>query len=201
MSKFVKDAITQDLRRRWQGVDGALLASVTGMDAVTNNRLRHEFDKQNIRLLVVKNSLAKRATEGTPLAAAFEQMEGSLAVLWGSQDMVSLAKAVTKLAGEKAFGKFQPKGGVMDGARLTAEQVKQVSKWPTREEQISILLGQILSPGATLASQLTSSGGALASQIEQKAKADGGEASDDAATPTEAPASAPAESASANAAP
>ena len=57
----------------------------------------------------------------------------------------------------------------MDGEQLTAPQVEQVSKWPSRTEQLSILLGQILSPGAMLASQLNSVGGALASQIEQKA--------------------------------
>jgi large subunit ribosomal protein L10 len=53
---------------------------------------------------------------------------------------------------------------------MTAPQVDQVSKWPSRTEQWSLLLGQILSPGANLASQLNSVGGALASQIEQKGK-------------------------------
>ncbi|MDH3717345.1 MAG: 50S ribosomal protein L10, partial [Planctomycetota bacterium] len=70
---------------------------------------------------------------------------------------------------------FVPRGGVMDGASLTSEEVVQVSKWPSREEQLSILVGQILSPGATLAAQLIGPGGALASQIKQKAE-DGPEA-------------------------
>jgi ribosomal protein L10 len=119
-------------------------------------------------LIVIKNSLARRATEGTPLAAAFEQMEGSLAVVWGSEDIVSLAKEITALAGDKQYEKFAPRGGVMDGSRLTAEQVAEVSRWPSRQEQLSILLGQILSPGAVLAGQLTAVSGALASQIKQK---------------------------------
>ena len=50
--------------------------------------------------------------------------------------------------------------------------MKAVSKWPSRTEQLSILAGQILSPGANLASQLTSVGGALASQIKQHAAGD-----------------------------
>ena len=45
-----------------------------------------------------------------------------------------------------------------------------MSKWPSRAEQLSLLVGQILSPGANLVSQLTSAGGALASQIEQRGK-------------------------------
>ena len=47
-------------------------------------------------------------------------------------------------------------------------KIKQVSKWPSRQEQLSLLLGQILSPGAVLAGQLIGMGGALASQIKQR---------------------------------
>ena len=49
----------------------------------------------------------------------------------------------------------------------------EVSKWPTRLEQLSLLMGQILSPGATLSSQLISAGGALASQIKQHGEREG----------------------------
>jgi large subunit ribosomal protein L10 len=170
MSKYVKELITQDLRRRLQGVDNALLVSVAGLDANKNNRLRTALRDSHAQLLVVKNSLALRAVEGTPLAAAFEQMEGSLAVVWGSEDIVSLAKLITRLSDDKQFAPFEARGGVMDGARLSADQVKQVSKWPSREEQLSLLVGQILSPAANLASQLTSTAGALASQIKQQAE-------------------------------
>ena len=61
----------------------------------------------------------------------------------------------------------------MDGERLSAEEVDQVSKWPSRDEQLSLLVGQILGPGSHLAAQLIGPGGALASQIKQKAEEDG----------------------------
>ena len=57
----------------------------------------------------------------------------------------------------------------MDGEQLTAERVIEISKWPSRLEQISILVGQALAPGAALSSQMIASGGAVASQIEQVA--------------------------------
>jgi ribosomal protein L10 len=111
-------------------------------------------------------------------------------VVWGGEDIVWLAKIITKLTEDKNLAPFEARGGVMDGSRLTREQVKEVSKWPSREEQLSILLGQILSPGAMLASQLTSAGGALASQIKQKAEGEGGEsgAASDGAAAESAPA-------------
>jgi large subunit ribosomal protein L10 len=117
---------------------------------------------------VVKNSLARRATEGTALAPAFEGSEGTLAVIWGSEDVVSLAKEVTRLAKEAKYGSFGAKGGVMDGAKLSAGDVAAVSKWPNRQEQLSLLVGQILGPGASLSAQLLAPGGALASQVKQK---------------------------------
>ncbi|MBN2473700.1 MAG: 50S ribosomal protein L10 [Pirellulales bacterium] len=170
MSKYVKNLITDHLRERLQSVNDALLVNVVGLDANANNRLRAELRSKDINVMVVKNSLAARATAGTPLGPMFDGLAGTTAVCWGSEDVVSLAKEITRLAQEKQYEAFGARGGVMDGECLTSEQVTQVSKWPSRTEQLSLLLGQILSPGASLLSQLTGPGGALASQIEQKAK-------------------------------
>lgn len=172
MSKYVKDLITRDLQQRLEGVNDLLLVDVIGMENEQNVILRRRLREQNVNLMVVKNSLARRATEGTALSAAFEGLAGTCAVVWGAEDVVSLAKAVTKLADDKDFEPFAAKGGVMDGQVLSADQVNQVSKWPSREEQLSILMGQVLSPGATLSGQLLGPGGLLASQIEQKSEGD-----------------------------
>lgn len=174
MSKKVKDLMTRDIAERLKGVDDALLVNVVGIDANSTVALRKQLSEKNIQLLVVKNSLAKRATEGTPLAAAFTGVEGTLAVVWGSEDFVSLAKEVSELDKGKTYEKFETRGGVMDGERLSPERVQEISKWPSRTEQLSILMGQILSPGANLAGALLGPGGALASQIEQIAKGEAG---------------------------
>lgn len=170
MSKYVKNLVADDLRQRLQNVHDALLVNMVGLDANTNTRLRAELRAKKISVVVIKNSLAARATSGTPLAPLFEGLTGTAAVCWGSEDIVSLAKEITKLARDEKNAPFSTRAGVVDGERIDAVGVERVSKWPSRAEQLSILLGQILSPGAMLASQLTSVGGALASQIEQKAE-------------------------------
>jgi large subunit ribosomal protein L10 len=170
MSKQVKDLMAQDFARRLEGVTEALVVNVIGLDSNTTMTLRKTLREKNIHLLVVKKSLAQRATQGTPLAAALHDCEGSLALLWGSADIVSLAKEAVKLHDDtKVFGKFEGRGGVLDGQRLTFERVKQISKWPSREEQLSLLVGQILGPGGALAAALLGPGGALASQVKEKA--------------------------------
>jgi Ribosomal protein L10 len=173
MSKLLKNKIADDYRKRLAGVSDALLVNVIGLDSGNTYNFRKELRNKNIQLLVVKSSLAKRATEGTSLAKAFEGGDGSLAIVWGADDFVSLAKEIVELQKKPEFEKCQSRGGVMDGERLSPEKVKEISKWPNRTGQISILLGQILSPGAQLLSQLASPGGALASQIEKKSKEEG----------------------------
>jgi large subunit ribosomal protein L10 len=177
MSKYVKNLVADHLRRNWDGINDALLVNVVGLEANASGRLRGELEAKQIHLMVVKNSVAARAAVGTPLAPMFEGMSGTAAVCWGGEDIVGLAKEVARLASDKTYEAFQARGGVMDGERLTAQQVIDVSRWPSREEQLSLLVGQILGPGATLAAQLIGPGGALASQIAQKAEGEEAEAS------------------------
>jgi large subunit ribosomal protein L10 len=170
MSKFVKDLLTRDLRSQLSGVNDALLVNVVGLNSLRTSKLRTELRKKNIKLEVIKNSMARRATEGTPLAPAFEGIEGTLAIVWGADDFVSLTKEIVRLTEAKDFEGFTARGGAMDGAKLNSAQVKEVSKWPSRQEQLSMLVGQILGPGSKLASQIGGIGGALVSQVKTHAE-------------------------------
>jgi len=173
MSKYVKDLLTNEISQRLEGVETAMLVNVIGMEANHTVALRKRLREKDISLLVVKNSLARRATEGTPLAPAFEGIEGTHAVVWGAEDVVSLAKEVKALDDDKAeFAKFETRGGVLDGERLTPERIKDISKWPSREEMLSIISGQILAPGAELSAAMLGPGATLASQIKQKSESE-----------------------------
>ena len=94
MSKYVKDLMTKYFASRLEGVDDALLVNVVGLDANKTVVLRRELREKNIQLMMIKNSLAKRATEGTSLANAFEGQVGTLAMVWGAEDFISLTKEV-----------------------------------------------------------------------------------------------------------
>lgn len=174
MSKYVKELLTKDLSDRLEGVENCVLANVIGMDANTTSSLRKRLREKDIRLMVIKNSLARRATEGTALAPAFEGVDGNAAVVWGAEDFVSLVKEVTTLnKDDEEFDKFETRGGVMDGEQLSVERVAEISKWPTREEQLSLLVGQMLGPGSTLSAQLIGPGASLASQVKQAGEEEG----------------------------
>ena len=168
MSKYLKDLMTNELKGKLDGVSDALVVNVIGMEANATVEMRRMLREKGMQLMVVKNSLARRATEGTDLAVAFEGATGTSAVVWGGEDVVSLAKEVVRLSKEAEYEPFAAKCGVMDGEKLSSDDVLAVSKWPTREEQLSLLMGQILGPGATLSGQLLGPGKSLASQVKQK---------------------------------
>ncbi|MGD0899684.1 MAG: 50S ribosomal protein L10, partial [Thermoguttaceae bacterium] len=178
-----KNLVVEDIRQRLGSVQDALLVDVIGLDGNSNHRLRSTLRSKNINVLVVKNSLAARAMAGTPLAGMFDGVAGTAAVCWGSDDIVSLAKEITRLISAGQFAAFQARGGIMDGEQMPPERVAAVAKWPSRTEQLSILMGQVLSPGAMLASQLISVGGALASQISERGKGEEPEAGEAAVVP------------------
>ena len=170
MSKFVKQLVTDKLKDRLSDTNYAFLVSLVGIDANRNHALRTILADRGIKMSVIKNSLARRATEGTPLAAGFEKLEGACAVCWGAADVVALAKELVKLTKDKNLKGFEIRAAVLDGEALNSAQAVDVSKWPTREEQIALLLGQIIGVGAKLNSQLIAIGGSLASQIKQLAE-------------------------------
>lgn len=168
MSKQMKSMLVDDLKGRLGGVGELIVVSLGRLDAQKTTQLRQALRKKKIHLQLVKNSLARMATSGTPLAPAFEKSEGMLAIAWGGEDVVDLAKELDRLAGVKDYEGFECRGGALDGARLEAGDVKKVAKWPTRTEQLSLLSGQISSLAATLAGQILSAGGGLAGQIKSR---------------------------------
>jgi ribosomal protein L10 len=168
MSKLVKNMLVDDLRSRLDGVGDVIVVSVGRLDAVKTALLRQTLRKKRIHLQLVKNSLARRATAGTPLAPAFSSTEGMLAIAWGAEDVVDLAKELDRLTGVKDFEGFECRGGALDGSRLEAADVKRVAKWPTRAEQLSLLSGQISAIAGRLSGQILAAGGTLAGQIASR---------------------------------
>ena len=83
---------------------------------------------------------------------------------------MALAREITRLAKGKEYEAFEPRGGVMDGQPLTLEQVAEVSTWPSRQDLLCQLVGQIIGPAAGLAALLGGPGSLLASQIAKLAE-------------------------------
>ncbi|MSR18005.1 MAG: 50S ribosomal protein L10 [Phycisphaerales bacterium] len=145
MSKPVKDLIVAEYRKRFEGVAGAVLIEVRGMNASANNSMRLKLRKNSVRVTVVKNALARRAFAQTPLESLSAGLVGSTAVVYGAESVIEVARDLVKIA--TANDKLELKGACMEGEWYAGKAgVEKLSKFPTRVEAQSQLITLVLSP-------------------------------------------------------
>ena len=167
MSRFIKEHIITELEDQLRDRGEVLVVDVSGLTGNEVNDLRLALRQQDISLLSVKNSLARRACESIGLEALGPVLEGPSTLVWGGEDVVALSREITKWA--KEIGTFEVKGGAVEGKTLDAAGVDKLSKSPGRAELLSIIAGSILSPGGNIAGALLGPGGTVAGQIKSKA--------------------------------
>ena len=176
MSKLVKKMLQDDLRSSLAGVTDLLVVSVTGLDGIQSNTMRLALRQKNIRVQVVKNSLAKRVFDDLGLTPAAQFLDGPSAVAWGGPSIVELAKEITEWVGKVKLLKV--KGGATSGLPLTPKQVTALSKMPAREELLARVVMLALSPARRVAKLVNSPAGRLVSQLRTKAEKAEGESAE-----------------------
>jgi large subunit ribosomal protein L10 len=134
-----KKRIAEDLHQRISKSSVVILTDFKGLDVTSINELRNKLREENVEYQVVKNSLLARASEETDAAMIKDRLKGPTAVALSYDDPVAPAKVLTQFAAQHA--QLEIKVGVMGGKILEPDQIKALSKLPSRE----ILLGQLLS--------------------------------------------------------
>src|SRR5829696_3075774 len=172
MSKRVKSLIENDFGSRFKDLDAVAVINPRGINANKNNAIRRKLHAQGLRMTVVKNNLARRATAQSKLKGFDVLLDGPSAVVYGKASIATIARML--LDEKKADDKIELRGVFFDGEVYAgAKGVEQVSKMPTREEAIRNVLAAILSPARKLAGAIKGPGGklgAILKTIEEKAK-------------------------------
>lgn len=120
-----------------------VVAEYRGLGVVNITRLRKQARESGVYLRVLKNTLARRAVEGTPFAALADKLVGPL--IYGiSTDPVSAAKVLNGFA--KDNDKLVIRAGVMANYLMDMNGVKALATMPSREELLSRLLGTMQAP-------------------------------------------------------
>ncbi len=117
------------------------------------------------RYQVVKNTLAKRASEGTKVAEALQSLKGVSSIAYTSGDPVALAKALSKYADDNP--EFTFKAGVLEGRLISMKEVKALATMPSKEELYSKLLFLMQSPAQRLVTVMSAVGRDLAVVVNQ----------------------------------
>jgi large subunit ribosomal protein L10 len=170
MSKPIKEIMMRDYKSRFGESQDALLISIRGLKGTTTTKIRQDLSKKKIKISVVRNSLARKTIEGTGLAKLGDLMSGSSALVYGGQSVVEVAREFVALLEKNPT--LELKGAVLDGILFKGKDgVKELSKFPTKDEAIAKAVTLIVSPGRNIMAQIKGPGASIAgiiSAIEQK---------------------------------
>src|SRR3954470_18883253 len=149
-----------------------LAVDPTGLSVSQAAEIRTKLRDADARLRIVKNTLTIRAADEAGVESLKELLVGPTALTFVRGDAAAAAKAISDYA--KATDKLPFKGGYMDGAPLSIDEIKAIAKLPSRDVLYGQLVGMVASPITGLARGLNAllSGVAIAlGQVQAKAEA------------------------------
>ena len=142
MDRAEKERLVGELAERLKATETMIVADYRGLTVTEIDDLRTKLIEHGARFTVVKNSLTKRAAESAGVDALLALLEGptAIAFLETDGDPVAVAKALDDAAKSEVL---VIKGGLLDGAEIAAEDVKQLAKLPPADTLRAQLVGAL----------------------------------------------------------
>lgn len=164
MSKYVKGLVQSDFEKRLAGADSFLIINTTGIGGIANNQLRGELKKKKMKLMVAKNSLAKKALTKMGMASAASLLTGPCTFAFGGDSVIDVAKEFVELV--KKHKMIEIKGAFLDGTAFDAKAATELAKMPNRVELQGQVVMLVRAPGAKVASAIISPASKIAGCIK-----------------------------------
>ena len=190
MNRDQKAAVIEEVAGQIQEADAVFAVDYRGISVPQAAELRTKLRDADASFRVVKNTLTERAAEQAGAEGLKELLEGPTAMTFVRGDAAAAAKALRDF--RRATQLLEFKGGWMNGAALSPEEIDSIAQLPSRDVLYGRLVGMVASPITGLAAAMGGLIGGLARQLQ--AMADQGLVGADAPAPAPA-AEAPAEEA------
>ena len=146
LNREEKAAVIEEVSAQVAQAGSIVLAEYRGLTVEKITQLRKQARESGVYLRVLKNTLVRRAVQGTPYEKLADQMAGPL--MYGiSTDPVAPAKLMAAFA--KANDQLVLKGGAMPNVVMDVAGVQALATMPSREELLAKLLGTMQAPVAT----------------------------------------------------
>ncbi len=158
-----KEAIVADVAEIAASAHSAVVAEYHGLTSEQMTKLRAEARSGGVCLRVVKNTLAKRAFEGTDYACMNEALTGPLVLAFSQEDPGSAARVIKAFA--KDNDKLVVKALSVGGQLLGACELERLASLPTKDQAISMLMSVMQAPITKLARTLNEVPGKLVRTI------------------------------------
>jgi large subunit ribosomal protein L10 len=158
-----KKAVVAEVAEVAASAHSAIAAEYSGLTVEDMTTLRVKARENNVYLRVVKNTLARRAFEGTDYECMSEAMVGPLVLAFSQEDPGAAARVISDFAkeNEKLVVKLVSIGGQL----LEAGDIKRLADMPTKDQAISMLMSVMNAPLEKLARTLNEVPGKLVRTI------------------------------------
>jgi large subunit ribosomal protein L10 len=167
MSKPIKNLIVESYKSRFEGLTGGVLIDVRGIKSNETNALRADLAKKQIKITIVKNSLARKAFEGGELAPLNDLMDGPSAMVYPVSEEASVVTVARELVdAAKKIKALEFHGALMEGIVFGPKEVEALSKYPTKDEAQAQVVQILLSPAQNLVGAATGPGKKIASILK-----------------------------------
>ena len=141
--------------------EDALVIGMRGIASNDTNAIRSGLAEKSIKVTVVRNKLFGQAFGESKLSPLSDVLVGANALAFGAESVVEVAREIVEIV--KKFPDVELKGAVLDGMLFEGEAgVRELSKYPTRDEAIAQDVALILGPGSKLVASVKGPGSNLA---------------------------------------
>jgi len=147
-----KKAIVAEVAEVASGAFSAIAAEYAGLSVGQMTELRVKARESGVYLRVVKNTLARRALEGTDFECMNEALTGPLVLAFSQEDPGAAARVIKDFAKDNA--KLEVKLVSIGGKLLAAGDIERLAKMPTKDQAISLVMALMLAPVEKLARTL-----------------------------------------------
>lgn len=145
----LKQPVVEEISESIKDAQGVVLVDHRGLTVEEDTRLRKQLREAGVVYKVYKNTMMKRAFDGTQFEDLNKHLEGPSAIAISKEDATAPARILSKFAKEAPA--LELKAGVVEGNYYDVDGIKSLASIPSREELLSKLLGSMQSPIANFA--------------------------------------------------
>src|SRR5436853_4084098 len=165
VTRAKKQEQVEKLGQELKKVSSLIIATYSKLTVAQDYELRKTLRSSGAKYRVVKNTLAKRAAEGTEAEELLKGVSGVTSIAYTEGDPVALAKAISKYA--KDNPEFSFKAGVVEGRVISINEIQALATMPSKEEIYSKLMFLINAPAQRLVTVMSAVGRDVAVVINQ----------------------------------
>lgn len=138
-----------ELSEKIAGAVTGLVVDYKGTNVTDDTALRKELRENGVDYFVVKNTILRRAIDGTSVQEIESVLEGTTAIALSNEDYTAAARILCKFA--ESHENFKIKTGFLDGKVIDLDTIDSLAKLPSKEVLLATVLGAFQAPIAAFA--------------------------------------------------